>query len=45
MDSIEPAVPAKSKYYWKAVGPFKEILHRTVSSEQLVALSLSLIHI
>ncbi|HQZ17778.1 MAG TPA: fatty acid desaturase, partial [Vicinamibacteria bacterium] len=39
MDSIEAAVPAKSKYYWKAVGPFKEILHKTVSSEQLVALS------
>ena len=40
MDSIEPDVPAlKTKYYWKAVGPFKEVLHRTVSSEQLVALS------
>lgn len=40
MDSSEPAVPApKVKHYWKAVGPFKEILHRTVSAEQLVALS------
>jgi fatty acid desaturase len=29
----------KSKSYWKAVGPFKDILHRTVSPEQLVALS------
>jgi len=40
MDSIEQDAPAqKSKYYWKAVGPFKEILHRTISAEQLVALS------
>ena len=40
MESMEAAVPApRSKYYWKAVGPFKEILHRAVSSEQLVALS------
>ncbi len=39
MESIETPAPARSKYYWKAVGPFKEILHRTVSSEQLVALS------
>src|SRR6187399_1027510 len=40
MDGIEPEVSApKSKFYWKAVGPFKEILHRTVSAEQLVALS------
>lgn len=38
MESIETPAPARSKYYWKAVGPFKEILHRTVSSEQLVAL-------
>ena len=39
MDSVETAVPAKSKHYWKAVGPFKEILHRTISPEQLVQLS------
>lgn len=40
MDSSEANVPApRSKHYWKAVGPFKEILHKTVSSEQLVALS------
>jgi fatty acid desaturase len=40
MDSIEsnPAAP-KSKHYWKAVGPFKDTLHRTISAEQLVALS------
>ena len=40
MDSSEPAVPApKVKHYWKAVAPFKEILHKTISPEQLVALS------
>ena len=40
MDTSEPAVPApKVKHYWKAVGPFKEILHKTISPEQLVALS------
>ena len=40
MDSNEPDLPVpRTKYYWKAVGPFKEVLHRTVSSEQLVALS------
>ncbi len=40
MDPLESEPPgAKSKHYWKAVGPFKEILHRTISPEQLVALS------
>jgi fatty acid desaturase len=40
MDSMEPAVPAaRAKSYWKAVGPFKEVLRRTVSAEDLVALS------
>ncbi len=40
MDQPVPDVSAvKPKSYWKAVGPFKEVLHRTVSAEQLVALS------
>ncbi len=40
MDQPEADAPAvKPKSYWKAVGPFKEVLHRTVSAEQLVALS------
>jgi fatty acid desaturase len=33
------SVQPKSKHYWKAVGPFKEILHRTITPEQLVSLS------
>jgi fatty acid desaturase len=32
-------MPPKSKHYWKAVGPFKEILHKTITPDQLVALS------
>jgi fatty acid desaturase len=40
MDQPETDVAAvKPKSYWKAVGPFKELLHKTVSAEQLVALS------
>jgi fatty acid desaturase len=40
MDQVDSAIPAaKPKPYWKAVGPYKEILHRTISPEQLVALS------
>jgi len=40
MDASEaPASAGKTKHYWKAVGPFKELLHKTVSPEQLVALS------
>lgn len=40
MDPLESAPQgAKSKHYWKAVGPFKELLHKTISPEQLVALS------
>jgi fatty acid desaturase len=40
MDAMESAAPAvKSKHYWKAVGPFKEVLHRTITPEQLVELS------
>jgi fatty acid desaturase len=40
MESSEtPVQTAKSKHYWKAVGPFKEVLHKAVSPEQVVALS------
>nr|MBP9948057.1 hypothetical protein [Vicinamibacteria bacterium] len=40
MDQPEAEATAlKPKSYWKAVGPYKEILHRTVSPAQLVALS------
>lgn len=37
MELAPPAV--KSKHYWKAVGPFKEVLHRTITPEQLIQLS------
>ncbi len=36
---VTDVAAVKPKSYWKAVGPFKEVLHRTVSGEQLVALS------
>ena len=36
---VTDVAAVKPKSYWKAVGPFKEVLHRTVSAEQLVALS------
>ncbi|MBK5254394.1 MAG: fatty acid desaturase [Vicinamibacteria bacterium] len=40
MDAPEPAAPTgKIKHYWKAVGPYKEVLHKTISAEQLVVLS------
>jgi fatty acid desaturase len=40
MDQPEADAPVpKPKSYWKAVGPFKEMLHKSVSAEQLVALS------
>ena len=40
MDQPEAVVPApKTKHYWKAVSPYKEVLNRTVSPEQLMALS------
>ncbi|MEO8359098.1 MAG: fatty acid desaturase [Vicinamibacteria bacterium] len=37
MELAPPAV--KTKHYWKAVGPFKEVLHRTITPEQLIQLS------
>ena len=40
MEDAANAGPApKSKHYWKSVGPFKDVLYRTISSEQLLALS------
>jgi fatty acid desaturase len=38
-DANPPAGPAKSKHYWKAVGPFKEPLHRTLPAKELLELS------
>lgn len=38
-DAPNPTSPVKSKHYWKAVSPFKEVLHRAITPEQIVELS------